>query len=340
MLDMYCAMSTSVVPFYPADSEWGDDDTQCAVCAWTMLADSDMSPVYTLHLVLCALVMCYLQVRHPPRDWRKLGKCEKVIKHRSGGGSYSGVAVNSEGLLAVTDGENRCVHIINKEGTLVRSIGEGVLNGTTFDLKGNLWVTDTGNNRVLKLSQDGRLLQTIDHASSKGDHFSESDHFSYPTGVCVSPEGLIYICDYFNHRVTVHDEDSMFQFAFGSKGSGPGCFNGSFDVTFGSDGLVYVTDADHRNSRVCVWSKGGSYQRDFKTKHTPNCIAATGDNHLLITCLLSDIVMVYTLGGQLVHEFGERGSNSGRFRGPLGICVDDSGAVYVADRGNKRVQVF
>ena len=36
----------------------GDDDTTCVVCAWAMLADSDMSPVYTLPLVLCALVMC------------------------------------------------------------------------------------------------------------------------------------------------------------------------------------------------------------------------------------------------------------------------------------------
>ena len=30
----------------------------------------------------------------------------------------------------------------------------------------------------------------------------------------------------------------------------------------------------------------------------------------------------------------------GRFNGPYGICVDDSGAVYVADVGNRRVQVF
>ena len=29
-----------------------------AVFAWTMLADSDMLPVYTLPLVMCALVMC------------------------------------------------------------------------------------------------------------------------------------------------------------------------------------------------------------------------------------------------------------------------------------------
>ena len=110
----------------------------------------------------------------------------------------------------------------------------GALSGITFDLKGNVWVTDTGSNKVLKLSQDGRLLQTIDHAGSK------SDHFNHPLGVSVSPEGLVYICDSGNHRVTVHDEEGMFLIA------------GPSDVTFGSDGLVYV--ADRGNSRVCVWS--------------------------------------------------------------------------------------
>ena len=42
---------------------------------------------------------------------------------------YYGVAVNSEGLIAVTDCGNKRVHIFNKEGTLGRSIGEGVLGG-------------------------------------------------------------------------------------------------------------------------------------------------------------------------------------------------------------------
>ena len=152
------------------------------MCSWTMLADSDMSPVYTLPLVLCALVMCYLQARHPLRDWRKLGKCQKVIQHSPADGLYAGVAVNSEGLLAVTDDRNKCIHIFREEGLLVRSIGKGVSNelrGITFDLKGNIWVTDMGNNKVLKLSQDGRLLQTIDHASSIFDFFIQ------PTGVTV-----------------------------------------------------------------------------------------------------------------------------------------------------------
>ena len=115
-------------------------------------------------------------------------------------------------------------------------------------------------------------------------------------------------------------------------------FDGPGDVAFGSDGLVYVTDRG--NSRVCVWSKEGSFQRDFKTNYAPTCIAATADNHLLITSGTSNTLMVYTLGGALVHEFGGRGSDPGRFNAPFGICVDDSGAVYAADFLNSRVQVF
>ena len=221
----------------------------------------------------------------------------------------------------------------------MRSIGEDVLNsvdlqGISFDLRENVWMADYGNNKVLKLSQDGQFFQTISHTGS--------DRFNYPdlrpNGVSVSPEGLVYICDRGKHRVTVHDEEGMFLFAFGSRGCGPECFDRPGDVTFGSDGFVYVSD--HGNSRVGVWSKEGSFQSDFTTKYAPSYIAATGDNHLLITSRFSNTVMVYTLGGQLVHEFGGRGSNPGKFKGPYGICVDDSGAVYVADYWNKRVQVF
>ena len=68
----------------------------CAVCAQLMLDDFDMSPVYALSSVLCALVICYLQETRPLRNWRKLDKCKKVIQHSSEGGVYFGVAVNSE----------------------------------------------------------------------------------------------------------------------------------------------------------------------------------------------------------------------------------------------------
>ena len=301
-----------------------------------MLSDSAMFPVYPLPLVLYTFLMCYLQVKHLLRDWSRLGKCQKVIQHRPGGGEYCGVAVNNEGLLAVTDDANKRVHLLSKDGALVRSIGKGELGGdlfgVAFDLEGNIWVADWIKNEVVKLSIDGKHLQTLRYASSR------SDGFNSPTGVSVSTEGLIYICDHDNHRVTVHDEEGKFLFSFGLEGNGPGCFDAPRNITFGSDGLVYVIDEG--NDRVCVWSKEGTFKRDFKTKYSPTSIAATSDNHLLITSFRFETVMVYTLEGELVHEFGGRGSDPGRFDGPWGICVDDDGLVYVADWGNKRVQVF
>ena len=286
-------------------------------------------------LVLYAFLMCYLQVKPPLRDWRKLGKCQ-VIKHRPEGGWYRAVAVNSKGLLAVADVENVCVHLLSKDGALVRSIGGGVLSGNlggvAFDLRGNVWVADVDKHKVIKLSQSGLFLRTIFGAGFK------SNHFCCPCGVEVSSESLIYICDRDNHCVTVCDEEDKFLFTFGSKGSGPGCFDRPLDLTFGSDGLVYVTDEG--NDRVCVWCKEGTFKRDFKTMYIPTCIAATSDNHLVITSCASDNVTVYTLEGELVNEFGGRGSDPGSFNGPEGLCVDDEGLVYVADRRNNCVQVF
>ena len=244
--------------------------------------------------------------------------------------------MSSEGLLAVTDGGNRCVHLLTTEGTLVRSIGEGVfdigLYGVAFDLKGNIWVTDYINNKLVKLSQSGQLLLTIHHTHSG------SDRFCQPAGVSVSQEGLIYVCDSGNHRITVHDEEGKFLFAFDSQGSGPQQFSDPKDIAFDSDGLMYVTD--NKNTRVCVWSKEGTFKRDFKTKCTPTCIAATSDNHLLVTSYSFKTVMVYTLEGELIHQFGAEGSQPGRFDGCWGICIDNSGLVYVADDHNNRVQVF
>ena len=263
--------------------------------------------------------------------------------------------MNSEGLLAVTEEAYRCVHLLTNEGELVRTIDKGVIDNrgllsglfsgveyvlggmrypslpsVSFDLKGDFWVVTCRNNKVVKLSVDGRLLQTI--------HYKPGVVSSFPSSMSVSQEGLIFICDCISHLVTVYDEGGKFLFAFGSEGSGPGCFDGPRDVAFGSDDLVYVTD--NGNMRVSVWSKVGTFKRDFTLKYAPICIAATSDNHLLITSHSSNTVMVCTLEGELVHEFGGEGADSGKFDGPEGICVDDNGVVYVADSKNKRVQVF
>lgn len=102
----------------------------------------------------------------------------------------------------MTDDANpSAVHLLTKEGKFVKSIGKGLLGsvllGVAFDLNGNVWVTDSESNKVFKFSQDGWILQTLRHTGST------REYFNYPSGVSVSQKGLLYICDRYNHRVTV-----------------------------------------------------------------------------------------------------------------------------------------
>jgi DNA-binding beta-propeller fold protein YncE len=51
-------------------------------------------------------------------------------------------------------------------------------------------------------------------------------------------------------------------------------------------------------------------------------------------------VAKFTRDGVVVKSWGSRGSENGQFRTPHSVQVDADGNVYVADHGNKRVQVF
>jgi DNA-binding beta-propeller fold protein YncE len=44
--------------------------------------------------------------------------------------------------------------------------------------------------------------------------------------------------------------------------------------------------------------------------------------------------------GNWIKSWGNRGTNSGEFNTPHNIAADAKGNVYVADRGNRRIQVF
>ena len=51
-------------------------------------------------------------------------------------------------------------------------------------------------------------------------------------------------------------------------------------------------------------------------------------------------VVKYTADGKYISEWGGNGEAPGQFRGTHGIAVDAQRRVYVADRGNRRMQVF
>ena len=94
--------------------------------------------------------------------------------------------------------------------------------------------------------------------------------------------------------------------AFGGRGPGAGVlgdnFNRPSDVAWDAQGDIFIADGHgaQANARIAKFDKDGRF----------------------------------------IKTWGSYGSGEGQFKTPHAIAVDANGNVYVADRGNKRIQVF
>jgi sugar lactone lactonase YvrE len=88
----------------------------------------------------------------------------------------------------------------------------------------------------------------------------------------------------------------------GVTGEGPDVFNQPSDVVVAASGDIFVADGhdDNTNARIVKFSKEGKF----------------------------------------IKAWGKRGSAAGEFDTPHGLALDSRARLFVADRGNNRIQIF
>ena len=129
-----------------------------------------------------------------------------------------GVAVRSDGAIAIADLENQRVRLVNTSGVISTALGTGQRNAgsptqeqldgpadVAFDPAGDLFVADAGNDRIrVVLSSDGSI-QTITGTTSEqfaGDGGPANQASLYgPYAVVFDEHGNIWISDTFHNRV-------------------------------------------------------------------------------------------------------------------------------------------
>ncbi|MCX4632940.1 RICIN domain-containing protein [Streptomyces sp. NBC_01443] len=134
--------------------------------------------------------------------------------------------------------------------------------GVAVDSTGVLYVTEHNNHRVRKITADGQISTVAGNgtAGSDGDGGpAVSAQLSRPRGVAVGRAGDLYIADSANHRVRKITADGKISTIAGT-GTGTKGFSGDggpataaqlyspFGVAVDSTGTVYI--ADHANQRV------------------------------------------------------------------------------------------
>jgi len=99
---------------------------------------------------------CLFNITVAKRKYQGIGKPSKIVSNDGSMGSLHGIAFGKDGIWAVADDSNSCVHIFNSQDELVRKVGswgssEGEFDmvlGVAFDSDNKLYIVDCNNLRV------------------------------------------------------------------------------------------------------------------------------------------------------------------------------------------------
>lgn len=171
---------------------------------------------------------------------------KKIQLNRPTGIAYS--AKTGE-IWIVETGAHR-ISILNKEGKLIKTIGErgvapGKFNFPTsiwIDNTGKVYIVDTMNFRIQIFDKSGNLLSYF------GEHGNATGYFARSKGIATDSHGFIYITDALFHTVQIFDSSGRYLYQFGKQGREKGEFWMPSGIFIDSDDVIYV--ADSYNSRV------------------------------------------------------------------------------------------
>uniref|UniRef100_A0A1X7UGR5 Uncharacterized protein n=2 Tax=Amphimedon queenslandica TaxID=400682 RepID=A0A1X7UGR5_AMPQE len=254
-----------------------------------------------------------------------------------------GVAVNDDdNHVIITDRNDDCVTILDREGKKLKSLGgKGGSSDVKFSCPRGVAITPdkfilvSDSNRIQKISMDGYLIASV------GEEGSGPLQFKYPHGIAISLAGQVYIADKDNHRIQILNPDLTFSHSFGCKGSANGQFWYPRGIAIDSQGLVYVTDSN--NNRIQKFSRDGKFVGQFGTYGSgpgqlsyPYGItidtAATG--LVYVSECDSKHISVFTCNGIFICNFVIKGSQCDN---PFGLTFDKNGFLYVC---SDRLVVF
>jgi sugar lactone lactonase YvrE len=216
--------------------------------------------------------------------------------------------------------------------------------GVAVDPSGNVYVVDSGNDRVQKFSGAGAFLHEW------GKTGNEAGEFFAPAGIAVDTAGYVYVADTGNDRIQKFSDTGDFVHEWGTRGTNDNNFVEPEGIAVDTAGFVYV--ADTGNNRFSKFTNLGEFRADLGKAGSepgqflsPSGIATDPAGYLYIADSGNHRVQKFSLGGagqnpSFTSLFGGAGTGPGQFGDPVGVAVDSSGAVYVSDFEQNRIQAF
>jgi tripartite motif-containing protein 71 len=250
------------------------------------------------------------------------------------------ITVDAAGLLYVTNTGNDRIDVFDRSGGLLRSFGSsgrsnGQFNhplGIGADASGIRAVADSVNGRVQLLNPDGSVA-TVWGSVAPGPTILPK-----PVAVAFDASGNGYVLDQRRARILVFDRSTgLLRRTIASQGRGPGRLMDPSALAITPGGTIHV--ADTGNERIARFTTGGDYLGS-RTDAGPAVGIAVSPDGQRIYVNDKRYIRVFDAAGEVITEFGGLGRTLGKLSAPAQIALDAAGNLWVADRGNNRVQQF
>jgi trimeric autotransporter adhesin len=245
------------------------------------------------------------------------------------------VIMDTAGNIYVVDFGNNDVREVHTGGLISTFAGNGVSGfsgdggqarnaelsnccGLAIDLKGNIYISDRGNNRIRAIDTAGII--TTYAGNGFGGYAGDGGpataaELAGSNGIFMDAPGNLYIADYQNNRVRKVNTDSIITTIAGTGTAG---FSGD-------GGLATAADLDAPMG-VAVDAAGNVYVADHYNSRIREIMANDSN--------------IYTFAGNGVASFSGDGgpATAAEISAPTGVCLDNSGNLYISDEGNSRVR--
>jgi hypothetical protein len=201
---------------------------------------------------------------------------------------------------------------------LPRDLYFGEVSGVAVNSKGHVFALSRGNTsgpayaaaaaQLLEFGADGRFIREIGH------HLYA---WSFAHTVKIDRHDNIWVTDKGSDMVIKFTPDGRVAMVFGRKQEASDEETGPLE---------------HPNPPLAA--------EDGRFRQVTDVAWDAADNAYISDGYINSRVAKVDKNGQWLKSWGERGTGPGQFHTPHSIALDAKGNVYVADRSNRRIQVF
>ena len=250
----------------------------------------------------------------------------------------TGVAIHDDThQIFVANWFNHRVDIFSETGEFLYQLGVGQLSEPYgIAIHGNsVYVSCQGDHTVCKFS-----LTEMCHVRMIGSRGSNNGQFNYPYQLTTDTIGRVFIADFGNDRICIHDPDLKHLYNIIHRS-----MSQPIDVKISRDRL-YVLCQDN-SPCMHVLTLEGDNLHSFITRGEgmdvlhPFFFCLDPLNNFVISDYPTNLIRVFSQGGNLVHTIQKVGNQQKTFYLPAGVAMTPNGRlVRVLENKNYGLQIF